>query len=408
MALMSTITQQQPVAEEYRAEPADSNPYAIRLRNGETHFFGNGSPRFTLVVNSLDQSHRILHGDLYAAARDFVRGGFDIDGDLFAAIRLARTTARRGRSQWLRSALARLGPCRLESWFQTRRRAARNIRFHYDFPIDFYYQFLDSRLNYSCAYFTDPECSLEQAQLAKLDYVCRKLDVRPGERFLDVGCGWGALVAYAAASYGASATGCTLSASQAEYAAKHLSDAGLAGRAHVVEKDYRDIEGRFPKIASVGMFEHVGRRRLRRYFECLFRLLEPSGLLLNHGILRPQSVRDSVESSFLRRHVFPGGELVHLGDAIRVAEQAGFEVLDVENLRPHYALTCRSWVSRLLQNEKRCLRVVGTEIYRTWLLYLAASALSFEEGQTDVYQVLMAKRANPRSRRLTRAYMYDA
>jgi cyclopropane-fatty-acyl-phospholipid synthase len=358
-------------------------------------------------LNSLAQGQRILHGDLYAAARDFVRGEFDIDGDLFAAIRLARMTARHGWSQWLRSSLARLGPYRLESWLQTRRRAARNIRSHYDLPVDFYRQFLDSRLNYSCAYFTEPERSLEQAQLAKLDHICRKLDLRSGERFLDVGCGWGALVAHAAARCGASATGCTLSASQAGYAAKHLSDVGLAGFARVIECDYRDIEGRFHKIASVGMFEHVGRLRMRPYFECLYRRLEPAGLLLNHGIMRPQPVRDSVESCFLRRQVFPGGELVHLGDTIRAAEQAGFEVLDVENLRPHYALTCRSWVRQLLQNETRCLSIVGGETYRTWLLYLAASALSFEEGQTDVYQVLMAKRASSQGRCLTRAYMYD-
>jgi cyclopropane-fatty-acyl-phospholipid synthase len=357
-------------------------------------------------VNSFAQGRRILYGDLYAAARAFVRGEFDVIGDLFGAILLARTTTRRGFSQWFHSALARLTPFEMESWFQTRRQASRDVRFHYDLPLDFYRQFLDSRLNYSCAYFIDPKWSLEQAQLAKLDHICRKLDLRPGDRFLDVGCGWGGLVAHAASRYGVSATGCTLSLGQVDYATNHLTRCGLTELARVVERDYRDIDGRFSKIASVGMFEHVGRRRLPAYFRCLSRLLEPSGLLLNHGIMRPQSVGGSQEFYFLRRHVFPGGELVHLCDTIRAAEEAGFEVLDVENLRPHYALTCRAWVRGLQQNEEPCLRAIGMEWYRTWLLYLAASALNFEDGQTDVHQVLMAKRERPHERRLTREYMY--
>lgn len=208
-----------------------------------------------------------------------------------------------------------------------------------------------------------------------------------------------------------SATGCTLSPGQVHYATNHLTRCGLTELARVVEKDYREIDGRFSKIASVGMFEHVGRRRQAGYFRCLSRLLEPSGLVLNHGIMRPQSVSDSPEFYFLRRNVFPGnvfpgGELVHLCDTIRAAEEAGFEVLDVENLRPHYALTCRRWVRGLLQNEEPCLRTVGVERYRTWLLYLAASALNFEDGQTDVHQVLMAKREQPHESRLTREYMY--
>lgn len=172
----------------------------------------------------------------------------------------------------------------------------------------------------------------------------------------------------------------------------------------VQEIDFRDITGRFDKIASVGMFEHVGRRRLLSYFRKVNELLESDGLFLNHGIVRPQFVGDGSQTLFLQRKVFPGGEVAHLSDVIRAAELAGFEVLDVEDLRPHYALTCRAWVESLRQNEAACLAAVDRETYRTWLLYLAGSAASFEDGLTSVCQLLLAKRSRP-TRRLTRDYM---
>jgi cyclopropane-fatty-acyl-phospholipid synthase len=301
---------------------------------------------------------------------------------------------------------ARFSPAKFESLFQTKDRAARNIRHHYDCSNEFYQQFLDSRMVYSCAYFEEPDWSLEQAQAAKLDHICRKLDIHGGEQFLDIGCGWGALVLCAAERYGAFSTGCTLSKRQFEYASNYANNSPARSRVLFLESDCRDVTGRFDKIASVGMFEHVGRRRLAGYFRKMVSLLSDHGLFLNHGIIRPQLVSDSAETVFLRKKVFPGGELTHLSDVTRIAETAGFEVLDIENLRPHYALTCRAWVRRLQQNAAECLRYVDAARYRTWLLYLAGSAYSFESGQTDVYQILMAKRAFPHHRRLTRDYMY--
>jgi cyclopropane-fatty-acyl-phospholipid synthase len=256
---------------------------------------------------------------------------------------------------------------------------------------------------YSCAYFGQPDWSIEQAQLAKLDLVCRKLGLRPGDQFLDIGCGWGALLLHAAQNYGASATGCTLSPQQADYARQAAGGNELDSRITVFLRDYRDVEGEFDKIASIGMFEHVGRRRLPKYFKRMRNLLSPHGLFLNHGIVRRGGVNPGPESMFIRRKVFPGSELVYLSDVLREAERAGFEILDVENLRPHYALTCRAWVARMQQNHDSCLREVDEKTYRTWLLYLAASAVNFEEGFADVHQVLLSRSGNPQ-RPMTRDY----
>jgi cyclopropane-fatty-acyl-phospholipid synthase len=259
---------------------------------------------------------------------------------------------------------------------------------------------------YSCAYFKDAHQCLEEAQLRKLGHICRKLDLHEGETFLDVGCGWGGLITYAAEDYGVLSTGCTLSAEQFNFASRRVADRALGSKVRIELSDYRDMEGAFDKAASVGMFEHVGRRRLRHYFEALHRLLRPGGLLLNHGITRPESVTDGPETLFVRRKVFPGGEIPRLSEVISVAERAGFEVLDVENLRPHYGLTCRAWVRRLQENITQCLREVDPSVYRTWLLALAASAGCFEDGRLNVNQVLLYKPGDPADRPFTREYVY--
>jgi cyclopropane-fatty-acyl-phospholipid synthase len=343
---------------------------------------------------------RLLATDVYSAAIAFVRGEFDVEGDLSAAIRFKGWQPHRGLRKHLIGAIARCAAV-LQSGFQSKAQTARHIRFHYDRSNEFYGLFLDPRMLYSCAYFRSPDTALEDAQAAKLNHICRKLDLRPGDRFLDVGCGWGALLEHAAAQYGAEATGCTLSRAQYTYAAARLD-----GRARVLECDYRDLAARYDKIASVGMFEHVGRRRAPLYFRKMADLLAPDGLFLNHAIARPQGVRDDAASLFLRRYIFPGGQFINLYETIRAAEDAGFEALDVENLRPHYALTCRLWERRLASSREAALRLVDERTFRAWRIWLAASALSFEEGLSGVYQVLLGKRGAPR-RRLTREHVYS-
>lgn len=346
---------------------------------------------------------RILQLDAYRAGMAFVHGDFDVDGDLVAAV-----------DQWSRQphahtpitlALALVPRLRIEHWFQSRAKARQNIEFHYDRSNEFYRTFLDRRMVYSCAYFERADQSLDLAQEAKLDLVCRKLDLHAGESFLDIGCGWGALVTWAVERYGARAVGCTLSRRQHEAGVRLIGERGLADRASVELTDYRDVAGKFAKVTSIGMVEHVGRTRLPEYFRTIAMRLQDSGLLLNHGIVRPSSVRGDSSGQFLQRRVFPGGELASLPEMIRAAEQAGFEVLDVENLRPHYALTCQAWVERLQKNSEACTALVGTETYRTWLLYLAASACGFLQGTTEVHQILLAKRGSAHARHLTRRHM---
>jgi cyclopropane-fatty-acyl-phospholipid synthase len=246
-------------------------------------------------------------------------------------------------------------------------------------------------LIYSAALFEDPSWQLDQAQQARLKRICEDLDLRADQRFLDVGCGWGGLLVYAADSRRARATGCTLSHNQYEFANSLIHARGLEQRASVQELDYRDLWLRFDKIASIGMFEHVGRWRLGQYFRKIYSLLERGGMFLNSGIVRPENVTDNSQTWFLLRRVFPGGELAHLSEIVRAAEGAGFGIVRIESLRKHYARTCQEWVRRLCQNMDKCVGLVGEQTYRTWLLYLAASAVNFEAGTTDVFSILMEK-----------------
>jgi cyclopropane-fatty-acyl-phospholipid synthase len=249
---------------------------------------------------------------------------------------------------------------------------------------------------YSCAYFPTGTEDLNAAQEDKLELICRKLRLRPGERLLDIGCGWGGLVRYAAQRYGVEAVGVTLSEPQAGWARQRIAEAGMTERCRVAVRDYREVsEGEFDKIVSVGMFEHVGASRLSEYFGRVFSLLRPGGLFLNHGIAgRPDPPwwrRLGRRTSFLNAHVFPDGDLVSIGNVIAIAERRGFEVRDVESLREHYARTLRLWVQRLEARRDQAVQLVGEGKYRTWRLFMAASAQGFAAGRISIFQVLLAK-----------------
>lgn len=330
--------------------------------------------------------------DPYSAALAFVRGRIDVEGDLVEAVRYHLHRCSRSWAARFMNALGGLAPWRLGQLWRTRAQTSRDIRFHYDRSDDFYRCFLDSRLVYSCAYFRYPGQSLDEAQVAKLDLVCHKLRLAPGDRFLDIGCGWGALLFHAAQQYGAHVTGCTLSENQVRHVEREIHARGFAHAVSVHDADYRDLDGSFDKISSIGMFEHVGGPRLTAYFRKVHRLLAPRGLFLNHGITIPAGVSNTAEGLFVASRVFPGGRLVTLGDVIASAEKAGFEIADVENLRRHYALTCREWVRRLRREKAACVAAAGLETWRTWQLYLAGSAVAFDEGGLDVHQVLMTRR----------------
>jgi len=276
------------------------------------------------------------------------------------------------------------------------RRDRQAVTYHYDTGNEFFAQFLDPLMVYSCAYFLDPFEKLETAQRRKLDVICRKLQLAPGDRLLDVGCGWGSFVIHAAAEYGVHATGVTLSGEQAEYARIRAKEAGVDDRVTILQKDYREVHGRFDAIASIGMFEHVGAKELGTYFGHLREMLTPSGRLLNHGIVtRDRKHHRRHKATFVSTYVFPDGELEPVEDVIHAAALAGFEVRDAESLRINYALTLRHWVANLEANHEEAVAAANETTYRIWRIYMAGSAVSFEKAGISVFQLLLTKPDRP-------------
>lgn len=271
------------------------------------------------------------------------------------------------------------------------------IQFHYDVSNEFYQLFLDPQMVYSCAYFHDWSETLEQAQTNKLDMICRKLRLQPAERFLDIGCGWGALVIHAARHYGVRAHGITLSQQQLALAQQRIDDLELSEKVTVELCDYANVEGEFDKIASIGMVEHVGIDNMRSYMQKVASIMPDRGMFLNHGITRPakksqkQFRRMRPEQRLLAKYIFPGGELDHIGHMVQSMESTGFDVHDVEGWRDHYALTCRHWCQRLESNRDEAVRLVGEERYRLWVLYLAGVTFALGDGSARIYQTVATR-----------------
>jgi cyclopropane-fatty-acyl-phospholipid synthase len=271
------------------------------------------------------------------------------------------------------------------------------IQFHYDLGNEFYQLFLDPEMQYSCGYFTDWNNSLEQAQQDKLEMICRKLRLQSGERLLDIGCGWGGLICYAALHYGVQAHGVTLSQAQYDFARDKIHRLGLADRVIVELRDYATLDGTYDKISSIGMYEHVGISNYPKYFGKLYSLLRDRGLLLNHGITRrakPSQGRFAMmrpEHRLIAKYIFPGGELDHIGHTCESLEACRFEVHDVENWREHYAQTTRFWCERLSARQDEAVAAVGSERYRLWLAYLAGVSFAFRDGSLRIYQVVASK-----------------
>ncbi len=289
----------------------------------------------------------------------------------------------------------------------------RNVSYHYDASNAFYALFLDPSMVYTCGYFTDWNNDLATAQHDKLEMICRKLRLQPGETLLDIGCGWGALICHAARHHGVRAHGVTLSREQFAYATERIAAAGLAGQVSVELRDYALVQDRFDKIASIGMFEHVGIAGHASYFAAVNRLLKPGGLYLHHAIARPAKRDDrrfrrrSSEYAALVRYIFPGGELDHVGMSIANLQRHGFEVHDVEAWREHYARTCRLWHDRLLARYDEAVAAVGGVQTRLWLAYLAGCSLAFARNTVGIYQTLASKRVRgPAALPPTRADLY--
>jgi cyclopropane-fatty-acyl-phospholipid synthase len=270
---------------------------------------------------------------------------------------------------------------------------AQAISHHYDVSNEFYQLFLDPLMVYTCAYYRDPDGKLEQAQMDKLDLVCRKLRLQPGETVLDIGCGWGAFAIWAAEHYGVRSHGVTLSREQAEWAAARIRREGLEERCLVEYRDWRDLPAgaRYDKIAAIGVIEHVGIPNYPAFFGRVREMLADGGLYLNHGIKHEFHWKRTSQTDFLLRNVFPNGDMAGVSETLTEMERARWEILDVENLRLHYARTCRHWVERLTARADEARQLVGERTFRTWLLYMTCSAVAFEAGSIGLYQMLLRK-----------------
>ncbi|MFF7249082.1 class I SAM-dependent methyltransferase [Embleya sp. NPDC008237] len=392
-----------------------------------------------LVVRNRRALRRLMWkpGEL-GFARGWVSGDLDVDGDLYDALdRLAGIALHRdepvpgsagaargpaGRDRRLerprpsaRAALGMLRPVgealtltglpvpppapveevrRRRGILHSLRRDQEAIRHHYDVGNDFYALILGPSMVYSCAYWDRPDATLEDAQRAKLDLICRKLALGPGMRLLDVGCGWGSMALHAAEHYGVQVVGITISREQADLARKRVSEAGLTGRVEIRIQDYREhADGPYDAISSIGMAEHVGRIRFREYADILYELLRPGGRLLNHQIARRPAPNEAAYQvdEFIDRYVFPDGELAPVGRTVSVLEEAGFEIRDVHALREHYATTLRAWVANLEAAAEQAERLASPGRVRVWRLYMAASALAFEQNRIGVNQILAIK-----------------
>jgi len=402
----------------FRLLLADYHPrdFTISFWDGSEWPAESGSPRFTLVVRHPDALRRMLRASTsdLSLSEAYINGDLDVVGDLEAAMPLANYLAGRN---WPAVTVLRIGKhlLRLPRLDRLRRKPRQGaeligelhsverdrqaVTYHYDVSNDFYALWLDKQMVYSCAYFETGDEDLETAQVRKLDYICRKLRLRSGERLLDIGCGWGGLIMHAARKYGAEALGVTLSENQAMLARQRIERAGLQKLCRVEVRDYRELDQTdgFEKIVSVGMFEHVGESQLPLYFQHVWRLLRPGGVFLNHGIAnRPIDPRPK-GPNFISRYVFPDGDLVPINATLRYAEEASFEVRDVESLREHYTLTLRHWAHRLESQRDKALRAVDEPTYRVWRLFLPGSAYGFAAGLLNLYQTLLVKPVEGRS-----------
>ena len=386
--------------------------FAVRLWDGRTlEPSVPEPPRFTLVLRHPGSLRALLWPPTQLnVAEAYIYGDVDIEGDVHGVfplgdlllverswgplerLRLARRLLslpserrpRRGR-----------GPARLRGRRFSIRRDREAVTYHYDTSNEFFATYLDERMVYTCAYFGSPADDLDTAQERKLEYLCRKLRLREGERLLDIGCGWGGLLIHAAERYGARGLGITLSEPQAELANDRIRAAGLADLCRVEVRDYRELEApeEFDKVVSVCMFEAVGEELLPDFFARARGFLKPGGVFVNQGVARSHDFERTARRgpSFIERYVFPDGGLVPISTALRAAEQAGFEVRDVESLREHYELTLRHWVARLEEHREDAIRATDEETYRVWRLYMSGCAYAMKRGYLNVYQAMFAK-----------------
>jgi cyclopropane-fatty-acyl-phospholipid synthase len=382
----------------------EERAFVVRLWDG-SELPSTQPAKATLVIHSPQAPGRMFQFPLdLSLGEAYLRGDFDIEGDLEAVFAAAETLGPKVSVLQLPTLLKEVGSLRrykspaashLRGALHSKARDREAIQHHYDVSNRFYQLWLDQRMVYSCGYFPTGSETLSEAQAAKLEHICRKLRLKPGERLLDIGCGWGGWVLYAAERYGVQALGITLSRPQQDEARRRVQRAGLEGRVRIELLDYRDLWEEFDKVTSIGMAEHVGRQNLRTYFHSAWKALKPGGLMMHH-VITQGPVRIAVSNplgvgEFMRRYVFPDGEILPLWQNLEAAEGTGFEVRDVEDLREHYARTLRLWVDNLNRSWEQAVQEAGLERARLWRLYMAASAHQFNFAHLALHQCLLAK-----------------
>lgn len=392
----------------------EGEPVPLRLVFWDGEVFDLAAePTVTLTIKSRSVLRSLAAGRIGKLGDAYAAGGITAEGDPFDIVDVGiRLSERLGKLSGLATFARPLSA--VLSFRHTKSNDAAAIRHHYDAPKEFYQPWLDESMTYSCGYFPTGTEDIDAAQRAKIDHICRKLRLGPGDHVLDIGCGWGGLLARAARLYGITGVGITNSRAQAEHARLLMRKEKLQDRVEIRLQDYREVPGSglFDKVVSVGMYEHVGIDNLPIYFQAVTRLLKPGGALLNHGIVttsadgRPQGPPGG---EFIDRHVFPGGELTSLSRALQEIARSGLETVDVEDLRPHYARTLLLWVQRLEERREEVIKAGGIERYRVWRIYLAGMAHAFDRGWLSVVQVLAYRKQEglPASRPWSRAYQYN-
>ena len=406
---MKVDAEQQPVESEFDRRIAGwclslagSPRISLKLWDGSEYYSGDGPPVAQMEIKDRSVLLRLVRSVPMGFGESYINGLIDVHGDFYdfvneASRAYSQRTTRGYYLQKLRSQFVALRG-------NTMSRSRDNVHQHYDLGNEFYQMWLDQRMVYTCAYYERPDATLDEAQVAKLDHVCRKVRLAPGQRVIEAGCGWGGLAMHMAEHYGVTVTAYNNSHEQVAYARAKAAAKGLSNRVTFVEDDYRTITGQCDAFVSVGMLEHVGLKNFRTLGSVIERCLKPNGLGLIHSIGRSNP---RPPDPWIARHIFPGGHIPSLGDMAAVFEPFKFSILDVENLRLHYAKTCRSWLHNFEAVADKVRRMYSDEFVRTWRLYLAGSAAGFRSGTLQLYQVVFAPRGN-NDVPMTRHYQYSA